>query len=287
MANPGTLKSPITVEEILSEELYGVVAHARGEAAPLDAKAIERKLRSAEDFYERDLGIRLKPTRVFSDVQARKHFPSGAGLHFSEIDPPFDPVADIEEPAYDYDPGSRPWGETTLRYAPVVEIHRWVFAYPGTVPTFVVPPSWIKGDYKYGRFNLVPSSGTSVAFQFTGVAAAVATGHRAIPRSIFIDYTTGFGADVTQAHGVLQAHHEDLLEGIRLRTLLLLGGIIINTRSGGATGGSLGLDGMSRSRNFGGKFGAYSGMLELALEREGEIRRDWKRQERGVALGFM
>ncbi len=290
MANPAELKSPITAEEIQSEELYGVVMQARGEAAPLDSKAIVRKLRAAEDFYESELGIRLRPTRVFSDIHARRHFPVGHGLRADDIDPPFDPVEDLEEPAYDYDPGNwneQRWGETRLNYAPVVEITRWVYAYPGTNPTFSLPLTWIKGDYKFGRFKIIPGEGQAIALRFNGFIASVATGSRGIPMSIFIDYVTGFGATKSESDRYLLAYHEDLLEGLRLRTLLTLGGIMINTRSGGVSGGSLGLDGMSHSRNFGGKYGAYSGMLELAIAREGEIRRSFKRQNRGVAVGFM
>lgn len=286
MADPGELKSPITVEEIQSEELYGVVAQARGEAAPLDAIAIRRKLRAAEDFYENDLGIRFKPTRVFSDIHARANFPIGSGI---EVPGDYDPVTDIEEPAYDYDPGNwneLRWGETKLNYAPVIEITQWVYAYPGTSPTFRMPVTWIKGDYKFGRFKVVPAEGQAIALRFNGFVASVATGSRGIPMSIFIDYRTGFGRTDEEAKNVLLNQHAELLEGVRLRTLMQLGGILINTRAGGMTGGSLGLDGMSRSRNFGGKYGAYSGMIELALAREGEIRRHWKRQNRGVSVGF-
>ncbi len=287
MANPAELKTPITVEEIQAEELYGVVVEARGEPGPLDAKAIKRKLRAAEDFYERRLAIRFKPTRVFSDIHARETFPSGNGIGLPV--PAFDPLNDIEEPAYDYDPGNwneQRWGETRLNYAPVVEISQWVYAYPGTIPTFKMPPSWIKGDYQYGRLKIVPSSGQAIALRFNGFVASVATGGRGIPMSIFIDYVTGFAATHEEAKEVLLAHHEDLLEGVRLRTLLMLGGILVNTRSGGTTGGSLGLDGMSRSRNFGGKFGAYSGMIELAIDREKEILRNWRGSHKGVSVGF-
>ena len=129
--------------------------------------------------------------------------------------------------------------------------------------------------------QIAPTSGQAVLMTFTAYILGVISGGRGLPQSIILDYTTGFTPEL------LEARHQDLIEGVRLRTLMALGGIIATIRTGGQTGGSLGLDGLSESRSFGGKFGPYSGMIELAMQREKEIRDGWRQKEHGVIMGVL
>lgn len=287
MANPAALKTPITVEEIQQEELYGVVGRALNEAAPIDAVAIWRKLRAAEDFYERDLGIRFKPTRVFSDPEGRKITTFGNNILALPGD--YSRVKDLAEPAYDkmsFQWRDNRWGFIRLRHSPVATVTKFVFAYPGVNATFDVPLHWIRRDDQFGTLHIVPGDGEAILATFHAFFMSYIAGARSIPMSIFIDYVTGWSPDEAENEEILLTHHADLLEGLRLRTVLEMGGIFATIRSGGVSGGSLGLDGLSRSRTFAGKYGPYSPMIELALEREKEIREKYKDHEKGVPMEF-
>lgn len=284
MGQWGTLKTPITVQEITDHELYGVYLNSAGEGQPLSSDAIEKKLRAAEDFYERNLGIRLQPTRVFSDPWGRLNgtFPPGNVLDLTDLNPPYDPVNDIAEPAYDYDAGlwsEERWGHIRLRHRPVRDITRVVIAYPGVQPIYEVPRKWIRLEPKFGTLQLVPSSGEAIFATFNSYFIGVLAGGQGLPQSIYIDYVTGFDADE------LTQYHQDLLEGVRLRALLNILGIATSANApGGAQSYSLGLDGLSRSQSIGGKYGPYTGTILAALEREQEIRSSWQQQEHGIEL---
>jgi len=272
-------KTPITVNEIKETELYGVVARAVGEDNDLSNPAIMRKLYAAEDFYERDLQIRFGITRVFSDAESRVNH-SDATLRITD----FDPIRDISEPAYDYQTNlwsDDQWAMIKLRHRPIRSVTQMVFTWAGARRVWTVPADWVKPDRPYGTINLVPTSGAAVMMTFSAFILSVIAGGRGLPHSIFIDYTTGYSEQE------LCYHHNDLLDGIRLRALLLLGGIISNIATGGRQSSSLSLDGLSHSRGFGGKYGAYTGAIQIALEQEKEIRENWREKERGVVVEFL
>lgn len=274
-----SLKTPITVEEIVEEELYGVLLKSRIEPAALKAEAIKRKLRAAEDFYESDLETKFSPTRVFSGAFDRQNATTQEGKLGLPND--FDRIKDLEHPALDYEPwlwNGYQWGPLTLPFKPLRDISQVVLAYPATTPVFRIPKHWIKPDLRYGSLMLVPATAEASAFPLNRFVGRLIGGGLSIPRALYVDYTCGF------THAELLAHHENLLDGIRKRTLLMLGGIMSTTLTGGQTGGSLSMDGLSRSRSFGGKFGAYSAAIELAIEQEKEVRESWKRQNKGVPM---
>ena len=279
MATVRTSKTGIDVEDIKGAELYGVLLRAAGEAAPLDDSVILQKLFAAEDFYERDLQISFRQARVFSDAEGRATHPD---LSLRVTD--FDETVDLSEPGYDYN--NRLWDEERwafirVGYAPVRSVSQLVFTWPGAWKVWSVPHDWIRVGHRFGMIQIAPTSGQAVLMTFTAYILGVISGGRGLPQSIILDYTTGFTPEL------LEARHQDLLEGVRLRTLLSLGGIISTIRTGGQTGGSLGLDGLSESRTFGGKFGAYSALIELALEREKEVRDAWRHKEHGVIMGVL
>lgn len=259
-------KTPITVDDILAEDLYGLPIRARGEAGDLPPERIARALRAAEDFYERDLGIFLGLKRVKSDPIERGLDPS---------------TFDVADPAYDYESGmftSDLWGRIDLNYRPVAQVDKLFFSYPGTGFTslFDVPASWIRLDRKFGDLKIVPNTGAAL-LAMSGYLLSVFAGGRSVPRSIFIDYTAGLDPDK------MEDDHAELLEGIRMRTVLNLMPTIAAVRGGGAGSHSISQDGQSQSESFAqGKYGPYSGSVELLKERETEIRSTWVRQEHGV-----
>ena len=272
-------KAGIDVEQLKCDELYGKLTTAAGEDLPYSDDNLLRKLYAAEDYYERDLNIRLQPTRVFSSPEKRT---SGAGLDPSLRIDDFDPIRDLAEPAYDYDRqlwAESRWALIKLRHRPVKKINQVTFTWVGKQSIWKVPEDWIQADLKFGTINIVPTSGPVVTMAFSAWFLSVLAGGRGLPHSLFIDYETGFSEDE------LCYHHQDLLEGIRLRTLLSTFGLLSTIRSGGVSGDSIGIDGLSHTRSYGGRFGAYAGEIEMARENERAIRDNWRRREQGVPGG--
>lgn len=276
-------KLGLKAEHLMAEELYGVLLKAEGEAGAYPPSAIERAIWAAEDFYERDLGIRFQETKVYGDGFGRKNgaYPAPSVL---DLPSPLDETEVILERAYDYESEFQAydrWGEFNLNYRPVRSIEQLVFALPGLGPVYAVPKRWIRADPKFGKVQIIPAGGGEVS---TAILSAfvlrLGTGGVSYPQSIIVDYTVGF----TPAE--LEANHQDLIDGVRKRALLGLGGVISSTAvPGGQTGGSLSIDGQSQSRNFG-KFGPHSGKIQLAMQEEAAIRDSWRRREKGVAIAF-
>ena len=281
------LKSPVTPEEISNGELYGVLLKAKGEAQPLNADVLRQKLAVAEDYLERELQLRWKPTRVFSDVFARLRAVnpnSTLKLYPKSTEHPagFDKLADIAEPAYDYSNdfwAEDRWGWLGLNFRPILDVASFVFAFPGAMPVWQPPLTWLRLDEKFGTVQLVPSTAEAIYVSFNAFLLGTLAGGRGLPQSIYVDYTVGF------ADGELRANNEDLLELLRLIATLEVFGIAQTSISpGGAGNTSLGLDGLSRSVGFGGKWGPYSGRIELALNRIEVLMDSWKRRERGIPM---
>ncbi len=276
---PRTAKTGITVDSIKQTELYGVVDHAQGEALPLSDEAILQKLYAAEDFYEHDLALRFRPTRVLSTPLTRANH-SDAALRVTD----FDPILDIAEPAYDYPADHWSYerhGYLKLRHRPIREIQQVVFTWAGALKVWTVPREWIQWDAGAATLNVVPTSGAEFAsMQFNAFLLRYLGNSAGLPHSIIVDYTTGFSADE------LEWQHQDLLNGVRLLTLLNLGGIVSNARSGGLGSSSLAIDGLSHSRGFAGKFGAYSGQIMLAIQEEARVRESWRASQRGIPMAI-
>jgi hypothetical protein len=273
-------KTPITPEDILASELYGVLIKARGEDNPFPVEEIGRKLRAAEDFYERDLAIFFKARRVASDPQRRGLVKSTDGV---------DGDYDYAEPAYPFERdwfGPERWGLTMLNRRPVRSIDRMFIQLPTGQPLgqsgFVIDPKWIVPDFQYGEIRLLPFAGATLQAAMPQLLALYMMGSQTIPHIVYVDYTAGFDKDGEE----LVADHNDLLEGVRLLTTLFLFGVLTSIRTGGVQSQSLSEDGLSRSQSFmGGKFGPYTAQVTLAMENEKQIRSGWKAQEEGVLLG--
>ena len=276
-----TTKTGITAAEIKAGELYGKLIRANGEAADYPDTEINRKLFAAEDFYERTCQFKWQTTRVFSSPQLRVDSPDPQ-VRVTD----YDPTKDIAESAFDYDPlmfRNNQWGEQQLGQRPVQSWQQAFFWYPGAEigASWRIAADWVRLDYRYGTLQIVPATGAQLQLlSLNAYIASSVAGGRGIPASLFFDYTVGFTPEI------LQAQHQDLLEGVRLLTLLLLFGLLSTVRSGGQTGGSLGLDGLSESKSFGGKYGAYAGEIELAKEYEQSIREAWQTAEQGPAVAF-
>ncbi|MEO8602979.1 MAG: hypothetical protein ABI629_10410 [bacterium] len=276
---PRTSKTGITVADLKASELYGILGKAVGEALPLANETIEQKLFAAEDFYEHELGLRWTPTRVLSNPEDRANV-SDPLLRVAD----FDPIQDISEPAYDYPRGLWEYercGFLQLRNRPIRSIIQVVFTWGTSIQIWRVPLDWVQPDRRAGTINMVPTSGVTSLLPFNVYLMSVLSSpSRGLPHSILIDYTVGFSADE------LAWHHQDLLNGVRLMTLLNLGGIVSTIASGGQMSGSLSMDGLSHSRGFGGKYGAYSGPIMLAIEQEKAVRDSWRAKQRGIQMAI-
>jgi len=276
---PRSSKIALTAEDLRGSELYGLLVRARGEAGDYPATEIERKLFAAEDFFERDLGIRLRVTRVLSAPEER-----GSSLDpVLAINPPFDPTVDLAEPGYDYEPdlwSAQRWALIKLRHGPVRQIDRVVFRWPGGTRIWQVPADYISMDRK-GSINIKPGNNPAM-LSFNAYMLSIFAGGIGLPHSIVIDYQIGFTPQE------LDANEQDLVEAIRLRAVLLLGGVITQIASGGGLQSeSIGTDGLSHSRGLGsGKWGVYSGVIEQAAAQEQAFRDAWKRKNRGVPAVF-
>lgn len=271
-------KSLLTVEDIKGDLLYGVLLKARDEAADYPDTEILRKIRAAEDFYESNVNIAL----------GIRKYVSGAHVRGITLDPDA-AIPEEEEAGYDYDPDwnlGQKFGGFKLRNRPIIPadtdsgIVNFFFAFPSAeTKLYNVPQGWISPDFKNGQLNIIPSSGAIIASfgtWFLGVAASGAIG---IPKIVYVDYLAGYDASR------LRRDHADLLEGLKLRTLLLLGGILGNITSPGIGNTSIGLDGLSHSRGFaGGKYGRFSGQLQLAIEQEKEIRDSFRNHAKGIVF---
>jgi hypothetical protein len=272
-------KSLLMPEDIVGDQLYGVLLKADGERKSYPDSEILRKIRAAEDFYEGNLNIHLGIKKCISAAKERNIT--------------IDPATEIEEPGYDYDPrwwlGDQ-WGNIKTRHRPIVPdpnspsgITRFAFGFPTAEPAlFVVPQIWIKPDFKYGQLNIVPSTAAVFASFNPWLMSVAAGGAFGIPKVVQIDYFAGYDP------ALLRQNHADLLEGIKLRTLLLLGGVISNILAAGIQSQSISLDGLSHSRGFGsGKYGIYSGVIENAIRNEEEIRESFRNHEKGIIVSFM
>jgi hypothetical protein len=282
-----TSKTGITAKSLKEAELYGVLIQAAGEAKPLADTEIMRRLYAAEDFYERALAIRFQQTRVFSSPEKRLTSPDVAIKieSFSTTAAPTEGWGpDLAEPAYDYPVNLwdyERWGMLQLRHRPVRAITQVVFTWAGSQRVWKVPADWIQADLKSGTINITPTTGFQAMLSFNAYILSVVAGGRGLPHSILIDYEVGFTPDE------LAWHHQDLLLGVRLLTLLQLGGIASVAASGGQMSGALSIDGLSHSRGWGGKYGAYSGAITLAIEQEAQIRESWRRQEKGIPMAML
>lgn len=282
MALPPT-KTGLKVEDIQASELYGVIGKSRLEDVPFPDEEIWRKIRVAEDHYERELAISFQPRRVFCDVWGRQNgvFPSSSELKLPDD---YDPVKDLDVPAYPYRNGMfdyDEYGGQMLSHRPVREITRVAVAFPGIDPVYMVPLKWCRLDKQLGWLQFVPSSGQAMLAILQSYLFRVVGGGRQIPMSLYVDTVVGFDRDK------IQADHQDLLEGVRLMTLLFMGGIITTIAvPGGGTSVSLSIDGQSKGNSFG-KYGAYSGKIELAIQQEEQVRLTWARREKGVPIAIV
>jgi len=275
----GASKTGITVDELLSEDLYGILIQAAGETKPLPAVALYNKLRAAEDYYEHRLQVSFGRKRIVSNARARLGLASAAGLTAADYD--------LDEVAFDFNPawftGGR-WGQFPLPYRPIASVERVFLAFPGIGyrNPWMIPATWLQVDYRLGQLEIIPLDGSdlsAVKLQLLPVMVPWVSGTTRIPKVLHVDYTVGL------TRGELQAGHADLLEAVRIRTLLLAFGVLSTVRSGGLGSFSLSADGLSESQNFAAhKWGPYGPQIEMAIEREKEIVQSWEASERTGGL---
>lgn len=261
-------KTGITPEELQRGELYGVLDKARGEAKPLGPDIIAQKIRAAEDWIEHEANVRFGTQRIVCEPQRR-------GIASTDYD--------REEAPYDFQRDmllDERWGYFELRERPVVQIDRFFFRFPGTTfsQTFNIVPDWIRLEKQFGHVQIVPSSGTGMTiFALQAFVASILGTGRGVPQALYVDYQAGLSREA------LCRDHQDLLEAVRIAATLFLFGILDTIRSGGLASQSLSQDGQSRSQSpASGKWGAYSGRVEMALANLDRVLNTWRRHERGI-----
>lgn len=213
-------KTGIKVAEIKTERLFGLLCHLAPSGGWSDVY-LEQKIREAEDEFERDMGLLLRPQKI-------KCEPS-----------PDDTDWDIEESAYDYDThffSDERWGYLRLRRYPVQSVERMFFSYPNRQQiVFEVPLSWIRKEKQYGLIRLVPDKQAAFA-AFNSYILSIFSGGRGVPQSIVVEYTAG----LTEKQ--LQEDYADVLEWIKRQA-------VVNIAADGLMPGSLSnsADGFSQS----------------------------------------
>ncbi len=271
----GGFKSPVTPESILAGELYGVLIKARGEEKALGPEVVAGKLRAAEDLYEHELHLFWEEKRVASDPRPRGLVPrsaTAAGDYDVE-------QAGLNFPDDFYLDGR--FGRCELAYRPVRDpVVRFCYTPSLAQSLQPIPSEWIRLERKEGRFYVLPTGAPEMTLaRFEATAMRLAGYGRGIPDFMLVDYVAGF------TRTELLHDHNDLLEALRITTTLLVFGILSNIRTGGLGSMSLSQDGQSRSQTpLQGKYGAYSGAVELALQNEERILKSWKRSEHGIIM---
>jgi hypothetical protein len=268
-------KTGLTAAELSEGELYGVLTQARGETKPLPAHYVFGKIRAAEDHVEAVLSIFLGEQRIVSEGEKR------AGTASAVVG-----SWDVSEPAYDWLPqhhGENVWGLVQLSHRPIKEIDRAFFSYPGMnfQSSLDLATSWRRKQFLDTGFEVVPMSGPAglLAWQMSGPVHSIVSGGHRVPGLVFVDYTAGVPKES------LRLKHANLLEAVRIYATLLLFPTLTNVRAGGAASLSLSLDGLSRSTSFGGgKFGAYSGVIEQYREIAVDLLRTWRDRNHGVRM---
>lgn len=269
MDGPG--KTPITADEILAEDLYGLLLKSDIEAAPLPPPVIDRKLRAAEDHFEHAFHFLWQQTRIATGAARRALDPSTYDLD----DTPLDYPADFYT--------AQRWGWLALNYRPLVSVSTFFITMPGVVPRPLInfPVEWVVPNYKAARLSLLPGVGQQPAFQLMGGGAfpGLFEGPCDVPRVVYVDYVAGFTPTS------LRKDHNDVLEALRLYTVLLCFGIVTAIRANGAGSRSISFDGLSRSESFGsGKWGAFSGIIQLYTDQIAELMKPWVGSQQAMPL---
>lgn len=155
------------------------------------------KLMSAEAEIAHVLRVPLAPTRFFPRQPSAEQIEALNGMPWA-IDP-----------AYDYNPtdwyGDK-WGMIITRQKPIQSVIGMRFVYPSPNQTIVnVPFDWIRGDFKYGQIQLVPT-GTAYQTLLGGLFMSQLSGGKTLPFTIDLEYVAG----LRNAH----ADYPDLVDAV-------------------------------------------------------------------------
>lgn len=186
------------------------------------------KLLAAEAYAERRLRTFLTPVEILpsSATQAEKDALDAAGQRWEE------------EPGYDYEARrGLSWGWLDMRQAPVIAVHRMVFAYPSpSSVVFEVPQEWIRVDKKYGKLQMVPTQ-SAAGFTYSGLVLAQLGSGRNVPQALQVWYRAGLTDAARKAPDLLNL----------LNKLVVLD--ILDDQFMGASG-STSIDGISETQSW-------------------------------------
>jgi len=258
-------KSGITVDEVIRVDLYGLPQSAQQAATTLPREYVAGAIRSAEDWLERELGTFFGIKRVASA-------PTERGMALDAFD--------VACPALNYSPEmwlDERWGYIKTDYRPVWDVSQFFFAFPGNFQEIWNAKQWVQVDHKFGHLNIVPTGGSAMLAMFNAWVLSVLAGGRALPRSLFIDYTAGLDP------AYLRQHAADLLDILRAQIFMTLLGPLSYMRTNGVASCSTSLDGLSQSESFAqGQYGPYSASYTIAKERQKLLLDTWKDTQIGV-----
>lgn len=183
------------------------------------------KLLAAEAEVAHQLRVPLTPTRFFPSEPSAEQIAALNGMPWA-IDP-----------AYDYNPADwygDKWGLIVTRQRPIQSIVGMKFVYPSPAQTIVdVPSDWIRGDFKYGQVQLVPT-GTAYQSLLGGLFMSSLSGGRTLPFTVCLEYVAGLAN--------VQRDFPDLIEAV-----LKLAVVKIVEDGFMPQSGSISADGLSQS----------------------------------------
>lgn len=258
-------KSGLTVDEFISQDLYGMSLQAKNAIAGLPPEYIAGQIRASEDWLEHRLGTFFGIKRVASAPVERKLDPATYDVAIPALNYPSDLWTDER------------WGYIKTDFRPVWDVTSFFFAFPGNFYEIYNAVRWVQIDRKFGHVNIVPTDGAAVLATFNAWVMSVLAGGRSLPRSLFMDYTAGL--DPAQ----LRTQNADLLEVLRLHTFMGMCGTLATIRANGVGSCSVSVDGLSESESFvQGQYGPYSAAYNIAKEREKELLDTWRDTQIGV-----
>jgi hypothetical protein len=174
-----------TVEEIRRRWCFGLPLYD-SVGNEMDDEDIQEYVDSAVALMERKLGVRLKPTVIRTDAEAR-------GL-VEGVD------YEVSEPPYDYDAKAYAnWGFLQLRERPASKLTGAKLVLPNgvVVVDFMATPEWVKFYPETAQMQIVPYAGSATVFGMlggsqTGFSFMTGKINRNMPQMWYIDYVSGY-----------------------------------------------------------------------------------------------
>jgi hypothetical protein len=177
-----------TVEQIRRRWCFGLPLYD-SVGIEIDDEDVQGYIDGAIKLVERKLGVRLKPTVICTDAEARG---LAKGIDY-----------EVSEPPYDYDAKAYAnWGFLQLRERPASNLTGVKLVLPNgsVVVDFMATPEWVKFYPEVAQMQIVPYAGSATVFGMlggsqTGFAFMTGKINRNMPQMWYIDYVSGYPQD--------------------------------------------------------------------------------------------